>query len=251
MATFQERGLSVNKNDLPRLGVGVYTRADAARLLRLTPSRVGRWSKGYSYWLGYTPEPEQRKQPPVVRRRRPDIGGLYWLSFLELMELRIVRALVVDRGLSLQYVRKLGDLGSRIFDTPYPLASRRIFVEGQRVFASLSRDQDLLQVVELSEKRHGQIMAGDLFEQYLEEVDFDEETSLAERWWPMGRDVPVVLDPRIAFGAPVLAGTRIRTDILTLYTSGNAAATVARAFELTTTQVDAAVDFEAQLARAA
>lgn len=241
----------MDNKHLPLVGVGVYARADAARLLRLTQSRVGRWSKGYSYWLSHAPEPEHRKQPPVVRPHRPDIGGPYWLSFLDLMELRIVRALVVDRGLSLQYVRKLGDLGSRIFKTPYPLASRGIFVEGQRVFASLSRDQDLLQVVELSERKHGQIVAGDLFVHYLEEVDFDEETSLAERWWPMGRDVPVVLDPRIAFGAPVLAGTRIRTDILTLYTSGNAATRVAQAFELTISRIDAAVDFEAQLARAA
>lgn len=50
----------------PRLlGVGLYTRADAVRLLKMTPSRVARWVKGYSYWLTYTTEPERRAQPPV------------------------------------------------------------------------------------------------------------------------------------------------------------------------------------------
>jgi len=111
------------------VGLGLYTRADAVRLLRMTPSRVSRWVMGYSYTPSYAPKAERRAQPPVVRARIPRIDGSILISFLDLMELRVVKALI-DRGLSLQHVR---------------------------------------------------------------------QSKLAERWWPLGRSVPVVLDPKIAF----------------------------------------------------
>lgn len=233
---------------VPRLlGVGLYSRADAVRLLRMTPSRVARWVRGYSYKVPYTVTTERRAQPPVVRVRLPRIGDTTPLTFLDLMELRVVKALV-DRGLSLQHVRKAAGLASELFQSPYPFASRRIFTDGDGVFASLTREVPTL--IELS-SRHEQLIAAPIIEHYLTELDFDPQTSLARRWWPLGRHVPVVLDPDIAFGAPVISGTATRTDIIAALAGEADVEIAANAYEIDEAAVEAALRFESDLTMAA
>ena len=89
-----------------------------------------------------------------------------------------------------------------------------------------------------------------MFEHFLAEVDFDARTALAERWWPLGRAVPVVLDPRVNFGAPVVAGTGVRTSTVARLARRASAAEAAVAYELELAQAEAAVAFEEQLAAA-
>ena len=231
------------------LGVGLYTRADASRLLRMTPSRVARWVRGYSYWLSSNMRPERRDQPPVVRARLPRVGGSLLISFLDLMELRVVKALV-DVGLSLQHIRRVARLASDLFQTPYPFASRRIFTDGHEVFASLSRDLEDPTLIEIS-SRHPQLIARPIIADYLTELDFDVQSSLAKRWWPLGRDVPIVLDPQVSFGAPVVAGTATRTEVLVGLARATDVSVAADAFRVQASAASAAVEFESQLAAAA
>ncbi len=233
------------------LGVGIYSRAEAARLLHLTPQRLGRWVRGYTYWLKSGEAPRRTQQPPVVHTDLPTIGGALALSFLELMELRVVKAFVT-KGVPLQRVRVAARRIADLYGTAHPFAHRRVYTDREQIFVAghgESVEPDLLQVT--GRRGAGQLVAGGIFDRYVEEIDFEASTALAERWFPLGRDVPIVLDPRIAFGAPVIVGTRIRTEILALYATGNAVATIARAFELEARHVRAALHFETQLARAA
>jgi hypothetical protein len=78
----------------PSLGVGIYSRSEAARLLKMTPSRVTRWIRGYCYSLAYASK--RHAQPPVIRSTSPEVDGAFVLSFLDLMELRDIRVLVDD-----------------------------------------------------------------------------------------------------------------------------------------------------------
>ena len=233
------------------LGVGIYTRTEAARLLRLTPQRLGRWVRGYTYWLKSGLAPRKTRQPPVVHTDLPTIDGMVALSFLELMELRVVRAFV-EKGVPLQRVRAAARTIGDLFGTEHPFAHRRVYTDRNQIFVALSDagvEPALLQVS--GRRASSQLIAGGIFDRYVEEIDFEVESALAERWYPLGRSVPVVLDPRIAFGAPVVAGTRIRTDVLALYASGNTVPVVAKAFELDAARIQAAVDFETHLAQAA
>jgi uncharacterized protein (DUF433 family) len=85
---------------------------------------------------------------------------------------------------------------------------------------------------------------------FLKEVDFDETNLLAFRWWPMGRSVPIVLDPRIAFGSPVLQGTAIRTNVAARTATTVSKEEVAEAYDVDLARIVAAVEFEEQLAAA-
>jgi uncharacterized protein (DUF433 family) len=230
------------------LGTGIYTRADAARLLHVTPSRLRRWVGGYTYVSTYWEEPERRRRPPVIETDLPVIGDSIALSFYEPIELRVVKGLV-DRGLSLQSVRAARALCAREFDTIHPFASRRVYTDGNRIFAALSRD-DRPDVIELTDRKRLQVILGEVVTPFLEEIDFDDDKSLAFRWWPMGRRTPVLLDPRIAFGAPVIEGTALRTFVAARMAAKGLSKETADAFDVSVEGIDAAVQFEEQLAAA-
>jgi uncharacterized protein (DUF433 family) len=91
---------------------------------------------------------------------------------------------------------------------------------------------------------------GQVLEPFLKEIEFDTTTALAYRWWPLGPGEPVVLDPAIAFGAPVIQGSRVRTNIAASMAREDAPAVVAEALGVSALGVETAVRFEEHLAAA-
>lgn len=65
------------------------------------------------------------------------------------------------------------------------------------------------------------------------------------RWWPLGRERDVVIDPSRAFGAPIVAKSRIPTEILerAARVEGSIEA-AAEMYEVDVASVAAAVEFE-------
>jgi uncharacterized protein (DUF433 family) len=51
-----------------------------------------------------------------------------------------------------------------------------------------------------------------VLDDFLENVDYENE--LVRRWWPLGKNVKVVIDPDYGFGLPVIEGTGVRTEII-------------------------------------
>lgn len=211
-------------------------------------SRLRRWVNGYTYWLHRAHARVRQERPPVISKRElPIVRGVVTLSFLELMELRVVRVLVDRYRLPLQTVRKAAQVAQRTFETRYPFASRAVYIEGQQIFAALSTDPDDAHVIELRLGRTAQIQWALIFEPLMREVEFHPQTSLAERWWPLGRDREVVLDPAVMFGAPVIAGSRVRTNLAAAMAAVSSAAATAAAFGIPESGVRAAVELERRL----
>lgn len=235
-----------------QLGLGIYTRAEAARLLNMTPSRLRRWVNGYTYWL---PAPgfskAKRRRPPVINTDLPIIDDTVALSFLELMELRMVKAILDSGPISLQHLRAAAEVARGRFGTDHPFASLRVFTDGKAIFSAVS-DDDAPDVVRWSQRDIDQVIAGPIYEQFLKEIDYETvgKQKLASRWWPMGRLYPIMLDPRVSFGAPVIAGTAVRTSVLARMAKHHAAKSAAVAFEVQLEQAEAAVEFERMLAAA-
>jgi uncharacterized protein (DUF433 family) len=242
-------------SDPPRvpLGVGIYSLHDVARLLQLHPGRVSRWLRGYRYsWE--TKERERRRggKPAVIKTDLPVIEDTIAVSFLELMELLTVRRFVEEEGIPLQTVRVAWGHAAKAFKTPHPFANRRVFTDRGQIFMALEDGPATPDVLEISSrKRPFQVIAGPIFEQSLKEIDFDEETELARRWWPRGKHTPIVLDPRVVFGAPAIEGTRIPTDVVAGIALASSPDEAASAYGLSAQIVQAAVEFEVSLARAA
>ena len=101
---------------------------------------------------------------------------------------------------------------------------------------------------QISKSRDLQISSGVLLAKYLDAISFSDKTLLADRWWPLSKQFPVVLDPKIAFGAPVVEGTATRTEIVAAMAKAASTDAAANVYQLTTRQVQAAVQFENLLA---
>lgn len=230
------------------LGLGIYSQPEAARLLRMTPSRLRRWVNGYTYWLSREASEVKRARPPVLRKGDlPIIRHAVALSFLELMELRVIRILVDELDVPLQTVRKKALHAQRIFGTRYPFASRKVFAEGRRVFAGIGpgeEEADVIEVAEVASGKTEQVQWARIYEPVMREVQFDPETSFARRWWPFGPETPVVLDPAIMFGAPVIAGSRLRTSVAARMAKVEGPDVTAAAYRVSPDGVRAALRFE-------
>lgn len=228
-----------------RSGIGLYLRADAARLLHLSPGTLNRWVKGYTYRPTKEGQPARRAKRlgPIVSVDLPEIDNSVALSFHELMELRVVKA-IVDRGVSLRHVRAAAAVASLTFRTPHPFASRRVFTDGKNIFSSVAEEH----LVKWTEGEIGQLIAGQLFTHFLDEIEFDERTALAQRWWPRGRNYPVVLDPTVRFGSPVVQGTGVKTAVIASMARASSVQEAASAFEIDVEAARAAVEFENALA---
>jgi len=224
--------------------IPMYTPADASRLVGLTSSRVHRWLNGYQFLVGQPSKRRVRRQSPVVKR---DENDSVLVSFLDLMELRFISAFL-DHGISLQKVRRALTEASNLYPGHHPFARRIFYTDGREIYvrATEGKKINLLQLCS-----GGQWVIPEIILEYANQMDFSPATEFAERWYPLGRTGHVVVDPRLAYGAPVIVGRTVKTEnIFDLFIAqGKQSKSVVAWYGLTDDEVEAAVRFE--LARAA
>lgn len=232
-------------------GTGVYRESQAARLLRVRSRTIRRWWRGYRY-RPYPGAPE-RLRPPVGRTERdlPVIHGSRSISFLEFAELVVVVAFV-HKGVPLQRVRRAADILIHEYGVDRPFAYRRIFTDGHDIFMSLSQQAKMPDLIKLTSDERLQVRAGSLDEPFVEEISFgDKPPNRAEAFYPCGRDVPIVVSPDIAFGRPVIMGTRITTEAITELVRGSSVDEAVAAYGLPRATVLAAIRYEDTLSQPA
>ncbi len=193
-----------------RFSTPLYEPAYAARLLHMHPSRVRRWLFGYSFKTGKGEAVRKRSQSPLIRRGSE--GTVRYASFLDLMELLFARDFL-ERGISLHRMRRALVEAAAFYGVDHPFAHKRFFTAGKQIFLELRDKQGgtptLLQLLS-----GGQWAIAPIVRQYAKQIDFGVGTDIAERWWPLGRDEPILVDPRIAFGSPAVVGRGVRTAVV-------------------------------------
>lgn len=126
------------------------------------------------------------------------------LTYLQLVEVAFV-ATFRRLGVSLQRVRKARDYLATYFDSEYPFVDFRLRTEGHHILLDLreiEEDAELgrLILADSAGQMGWQPLVGERF------AEFDYEHGVALTWHVAGRDSPVVIDPRISFGAPTVRG---------------------------------------------
>lgn len=183
-----------------------YTISEAAHYLGVSPSTLRSWFAGQSYkYRG-----ERKMFRAVIHPADPQTLGL---SFSNLVEAYVLTAIRRKHKIGLPTIRKgLVLLIER-------LGAKRPLLEEQFV----TKGTDLLverfgQIINLS--RNLQIEMADLIRAYLERVERDPK-GLPIKLYPFIRSQPpreqprtVVIDPRVAFGRPVVFGTAVPTAVL-------------------------------------
>ncbi|MCG8435140.1 MAG: DUF433 domain-containing protein [Gammaproteobacteria bacterium] len=183
------------------------------------------------------------KQIPVIQRREADVSP--YASFLDLVDLLFVKRFL-RYGFSLQRIRRALSEADSIIGGHH-FAQRCYFTDGRNIYLKVKENgtENLLQLLS-----GGQWVISDVILQFAAQLDFDDQTGFAQKWYPCGREGRIVLDPRVAFGAPTISGTGVRTaNIIDLYhAEGRQVGRVSVWMELEKEDVESAVKFELALA---
>jgi len=173
-----------------------YTVAEAARLVRATAQTLSRWVRGSSEGPG------RASQPPLIRLDDPD--GKY-LSFFNLIEASFLAAYRRERT-PMQRVRLALDYSVKELGIARPLLRENFKTDGRNLFYNFGKDA----LVNVS--RSGQYAWPVVVEQHFRKLDFDREGPIL--MWLFDARKTVAVNPRVSFGAPIIAGRGIRTEII-------------------------------------
>lgn len=212
------------------LGEGIYTPREAARLLHGTHQEVLRWTRGSG------------PNEPLWNNHYRFLSDTTEISFLDLVELRVVRLLRAQK-ISLQAIRFAIRIASEKFNIDRPLSSVRFKTDGTEVLMdAVEKDGEF---VSLSKRSPGQKVFAKIVEQSV--VDLDYEGGQVVRWWPTnGKNI--VIDPKRSFGAPIVNEYGISTSVLSdEYDRCKDFKYLSRLFEIGVPLVREAVSFEKSL----
>lgn len=203
-----------------------YPYAEAAHYLNLPLSTLRAWFRG------------QHKFSRVIRPDGPA------LSFLNLVEAHVLKAIRRAHGISLPKVRKALDYVGTQLDVERPLANERFQTDGVNLF--VERLGRLLNV-----SRDGQFEMDELLRTHLMRIEWD-DAGIPIKLYPFtgkaataNAPVPVEIDPTVAFGRPVLKGRGVPTAILAdRFKAGDSLAMLAGDYETSTEQIEEAIRCE-------
>lgn len=214
--------------------IPAYGLVEAAHYLRLPDQTLHRWLYGYRL-------PNGRLAKPVVTPADPET---HQLSFLNLVELYVLSGLRRDHQIKLPKIREALDELAVKFDCPHPLVDREMLTDGVSLFV-----EELGELVNLN--KSGQRAMREILWAYLKRIDRD-ASGLAIRLFPFTRTHPkpdaprlVSIDPRVAFGRPVIAGTRIPTvEIFERYRAGDSIDVLLQEYDASPDQIHEAIRYE-------
>ncbi|MEO5715390.1 MAG: DUF433 domain-containing protein [Luteolibacter sp.] len=209
---------------------GAYLVPDAARILRLPLSVLRSWISGK--------QEENCRYYPAGKLTTKGVGLDRHFGFHALIELFTI-AQLRKRNISMPTIRQTREELMERFETAHPFALEGLMTSGKKLIKSL--DEDVL--LELGTR--GQTAFSKVLEPFCASLDFDQASALASRYYPLGRNQPIVVDPKHAFGRPVIEGTNLTAEaIMALIRGGEAVENIAESFQITTETVLVAKCFE-------
>lgn len=219
-----------------------YRASEIAYLLAMPDSTVRSWCFGQSY-LGTRGRSNRFAAvvaPADVRRKL--------LSFRNLCELHALAAVTRGFRIPLQRVREGLDYVSRRLGEPRPLATRAFLTDGLALF--VDHASGLVNIT-----RGGQLALRGEFERRLSRIEWDPagspvrlfpftQTRRTEEQQPR----VVAIDPRIAFGRPVLITAGVTTEIVAnRFAAGDSPEEMANDYGIAEADIHEALRYEQRL----
>lgn len=222
------------------LGLGFYSVADAARLLRMPALNIRRWLAGYSYKRNG----ELHEVPPLWVPDLPKVDDTIELSFRDLIELRFVNDFT-RAGLGLKTIRNCLDYARQVIDSDRPFQTSRFRTDGRTIFLeSIARSEEDDSVL-LDLKKH-QYAFKRVIERSFQDLDI--EADEVARWRPFRGKDTIIVDPERSFGKPIANAYGVPTAALADAVDAEGAPDrVAALFEVSVEAVRDAVKFESEL----
>lgn len=214
-----------------------YPFSDAARYVRIPVNTLRTWVRGRHYQT----EQAARFSEPLIELTGV---GAKELSFTNLVEAHVLRAIRVEHNVPLEQIRiALSFIQSKLGVT-HPLTQKNLLkTDGRSIYV-----EHLERLLDAS--KGGQIAIRETLEIYLTRIEAD-EAGIAVRLFPFihpdKKDDQrlIVIDPAVSFGRPVIAGTGIPTKVLAeLHEAGDSIEDLALDYDCEPSLVRVAVEYE-------
>jgi uncharacterized protein (DUF433 family) len=185
--------------------VPTYSIGDAARYLRIPAGTIRAWTVGRHYPVS---DGENFFKPLIsIPAQTPRL-----LSFTNLVEIHILRAIRKYHSIQLDNVRAALDYINEVFQVAHPLARETFRTDGADLF--IERYGQLINA-----SKDGQLALKDSLSAHLARIEPD-DAGLAIKLYPFTRSHEennprlVAIDPRVAFGRLVIDKTGIPTSLI-------------------------------------
>lgn len=185
-----------------------YRFPEASPLIGRPAQTLRRWSVGNPR----TYRGRRKVDQPLIRidgdSERP-------LSFLNLLELRFLAS--YRESASLPAIRRALDFAARELRVERPLLELDFAVHGRDLFLRFATEANEPYFVNASQR--GQTTLPLLAwpqetSNFLESLEYDKAERAAYRWWPLGKQRPVMLDTGLNAGRPTTAESGVRTIVI-------------------------------------
>ena len=230
---------SVNAQPVRRLeDVPAYSFGEAAMLAGVPVSTLRSWVVGRASRA----RTGGRGSQAIVRLPK---GERRYLTFTNLVEVHVLAAMRRRHALSLEAIRRAVRYVHEQLEIEHPLASEQFKTNGVDLFV-----ERLGKIINAS--REGQLGMKAVLIGSLDRVEYDKQ-GRAVRLFPSQRrlDAPksIVIDPRRAFGRPVIVGTAVpAADVRSRFDAGDGVEELAIDFEVARELIEDALRATAQAA---
>lgn len=218
------------------LTVGAYGITEAAHYLNIPLATLRSWVQGRPYPTG---KGKSFSQPLI---QKPDESEAL-LSFRNLVEAHVLRGIRARDKVAMHKVRIAIDYLHEKFESVSPLTEEKLTTDGFDLFV-----HKYGQLINLSQK--GQLAMKEILDAHLRRIDRD-PSGIPIRLFPFTRPninkAPeiIVIDPRMSFGKPVIAGTGITTSIIAeRFEAGESIYLLKKDYGLSGSQVEEAIRYE-------
>jgi uncharacterized protein (DUF433 family) len=215
--------------------IPVYSTGEAAHYLRIPENTIRSWVRGRAYPTSRG----QRRASAIVAPAEAARG----LSFINLLELHVLGAIRRQHHVDMKHVRAAVEFLKREFGSEHPLIDEEMNTDGKHLFVT---KYGCL----INASREGQGTLEAILDAHLQRIERDEQ-GLAIRLFPFtrkgidGAPRVVAIDPRVAFGRPVIAGSRIPTsDVADRFKAGESPSDLAYDYGRDQAEIEEAIRCE-------
>ena len=211
----------------------IYTFSEAARLAKTTPGTIKRWIVGTKTSIPlFEPAHLDERDPAVV-------------SFVQLVEVVVASNFRRKGNVSLEVVRKAHHNARNRLGVEYPFASLKLEPLAGHIILRLRQDKLEKRLPAIDSLGLSTIPG--LTIEVLDDLEY--ETELATRWWPVGKQRPIVIDPRFSAGLPTIPQRRVTIqNIRKRWLAGQTIQFISKDLELEDMTVEDALRYSEQIA---
>jgi uncharacterized protein (DUF433 family) len=202
--------------DDPRIARAVFGLQEAARYLDVPPSTLHHWVR-----------PLHGKPIVTALPTRGREATLPFIGFAEAYVLSAFRR----AGVPMQRIRPAVHQLNKTIGLQHALASRKLYTDGAEVLYDYAVKREEGDLLELTVIRTGQRQFSEVVRDYLKCVTYGDDGWASQLRLPAYQHAKVTVNPRRAFGLPIVAsgGARVE-DLVDRFTAGDALADVADDF---------------------